>query len=87
MDGRMDGWAGGWVSEWSEGEMDGWMGGWKEEKMDGKGAAEQQVQCWGVATGQWKADRPTAEGFIHPVCPAHPLSINNRIPQSLADSK
>lgn len=29
----------------------------------------------GVATGEWKAARPTIEGLPHPVCPAHPLSI------------
>ena len=48
--------------------MDGWMEGWViEGKTDGEGTAKQQVQSSGLPTGQWKADRPIAEGLFHPV--------------------
>lgn len=48
--------------------MDGRMDGWViEGKTDGEGTAKQQVQSSGLAAGQWKADRPAAEGLFHPV--------------------
>ena len=68
---------------WMDGRMDGWV---IEGKTDGEGTAKQQVQSSGLAAGQWKADRPAAEGLFI-LCPAHSLCVSGRVPQSPADRR